>query len=293
MHFFWAFSEFVESNQKISLHLHPITELRTLTALVQQPSVTTAMHTNSPPSLTDSISGHVDSSNHTPPLTPHSYTNQIPSPVFSAANVTPNSGRNAYMPYANVSQSQSMVEVYTSAAYSPLSSPMSYNHYPMPSAGLLEHDVKLEAMSQMHGMHHGHHQNQHQQMMPLSRSPSVEDEHDLQSQIMSRNQERPTVVNIKTELTQWRGDLFLEVLGGGPFCNKKWSESNRDNNNNNKITWKRNLNWIGICLLVDFRIDFKSWSSDQPFFFVWMMNGQTVLRRNDGIACLQNMEIRL
>lgn len=99
-----------------------------------------------------------------------------------------------------------MVELYTSAAYSPLSSP----YYPMSSGALLgEHDVKLEAMSHghlhggiQHSHHHHQHQQHHQQMLQLSRSPSVEDERDLQSQIMSRNQERPTVVNIKTELTQ-------------------------------------------------------------------------------------------
>lgn len=169
-------------------------ELRTLTALVQQPLGASAMHSNSSPTLNGSISGQVDSSNHTPPLTPHSYTQQIPSPIFSSANIVPNSSRASYLPYGTVTQSQPMVELYTSAAYSPLSSP----YYSMSGSGLIgEHDVKLEAMSHscMHGIQQSHH-NSHQPMLHMSRSPS-DDERDLQSHIM--RQERPTVLNIKTE----------------------------------------------------------------------------------------------
>lgn len=92
-----------------------------------------------------------------------------------------------------------MVDMYSSAAYSPISSPF----YTLPSGNLLtEHEVKIEGMphSSPHGIH-----SHHQQMLQMtthqshSRSPSVDEERELQSQIVSRNLERPSVVNIKME----------------------------------------------------------------------------------------------
>lgn len=150
--------------------------------------------------------------NQTPPLSPRSYTSQIPSPLFTSStpSTTLNNTRTAnyLQPYVSLPQSQSMVEMYSSAAYSPISSP----YYTLPPGNLLgEHEVKIEGMSHSspHGVHsHTHHQMSHMtsQHPNHSRSPSVEDERELQScheitksQIVSRNLERPSVVNIKME----------------------------------------------------------------------------------------------
>lgn len=175
--------------------------MRSLVAL-HQPAA--AVHvTNSPPSMNGSVS-QVDS-NQTPPLSPRSFTGQIPSPIFTSStpNTTLNNARNAnyLQSYVSVPQSQPIgIEMYSSAAYSPISSP----YYTLPGANLLgEHEVKIEGMS--HTSPHGVHSHHHHHQMPLmtsqhhSRSPSVDDEHELQSQIMSRNLERPSVVNIKME----------------------------------------------------------------------------------------------
>lgn len=191
-------------------------ELRNLQARVyalHEPAATASVHaTHSPPTMNGPVS-HVDS-NQTPPLSPRSYTEQIPSPIFntSTPNPTLSNARagNYLQPYVNVPQSQSMIEMYTSssAVYSPNSSPF----YPLPNNLLAEHEVKIEGMphSSPHGIHshshhtqpQQHHHHHHQQMMHHqnhSRSPSLDDEHELQSQIMSRNMERPSVVNIKME----------------------------------------------------------------------------------------------
>lgn len=158
----------------------------------------TVVHaTNSPPSMNGSVS-QVDS-NQTPPLSPRSFTGQIPSPIFTSS--TPNTTRNPnyLQSYVSVPQSQPMIEMYSSAVYSPISSP----YYTLGGGNLLaDHEVKIEGMSHTspHGVHsHHHHQMSHMTSQHHSRSPSVEDEHELQSQIMSRNLERPSVVNIKME----------------------------------------------------------------------------------------------
>lgn len=186
-----------------------MTELRGLQTRaysLQDSTPTTIVHaTNSPPSMNGSIS-QVDS-NQTPPLSPRSFTGQIPSPIFnSTPNTTLNNARapNYLQSYVSVPQSQSMVEMCSSAVYSPISSP-----YYMPAGNLLsEHEVKIEGMPHVspHGVHshyHGHHHHQMSNMVSQhlnhSRSPSVDDEHELQSQIVSRNLERPSVVNIKME----------------------------------------------------------------------------------------------
>lgn len=178
-------------------------ELRNLTAALHQPVTTTIIHgQNSPPSMNGSVS-QVDS-NQTPPLSPHSYTGQIPSPIFTSStpNTTMNNTRatNYLQPYVSVPQSQSMVEMYSSAAYSPITSP----YYTLTPGNLLaEHEVKIEGMphTSPHSVHSHHHQMTHMTAphQNHSRSPSIEDERELQSQIVSRNLERPSVVNIKME----------------------------------------------------------------------------------------------
>lgn len=180
-----------------------IIELRNLTAAIHQPVTTTIIHgQNSPPSMNGSVS-QVDS-NQTPPLSPHSYTGQIPSPIFNSStpNTTMNNTRATNYATAcySVPQSQSMVEMYSSAAYSPITSP----YYTMTPGNLLaEHEVKIEGMphNSPHSVHSHHHQMTHMtaQHQNHSRSPSIEDERELQSQIVSRNLERPSVVNIKME----------------------------------------------------------------------------------------------
>lgn len=110
---------------------------------------------------------------------------------------------NYLQPYVSVSQSQPLtqIEMY-STAYSP-SSP--YGSSPYSGYNLLaEHEVKIEGMPHtsphaVHSHHHHHQQLSHMTSQQHSRSPSVDDEQDLQSQIMTRNSERPTVVNIKME----------------------------------------------------------------------------------------------
>lgn len=116
-------------------------------------------------------------------------------------------------PYAAVPQSQSMSEIYTSSAqYSPGSSP----YYLQPGNLLNEHEVKIEGMS--HSSPHAIHSIHHHQMLHMtpqhqnhSRSPSVDDERELQHQIVSRNQERPSVVNIKTEWSCQLVCLFVFI----------------------------------------------------------------------------------
>lgn len=170
------------------------------------PSTTTLVSHVSNPSPIMHGSVGVDGSNHTPPLSPRSYTQQIPSPIFNNNTSNGNTYLNntRYMPYVTGPQSQQMVDVYTSAAYSPISSP-----YGLAGNTLLEHEVKIEGISP-HNTGHNNIQHAHQQQHQLthnmhshqnshSRSPSVDDERDLQSQIMSRNLERPSVVNIKME----------------------------------------------------------------------------------------------
>lgn len=179
--------------------------MRTLTAALQQPTATTTIHSNSPPSMNGSVQTTVDSSNHTPPLSPRSsYTQQIPSPIFNTPNVTPNNTRSGFLPFAvNVNQSQAMSDMYSSSVYSPMSASSPY--YVMPSNNLLaEHEVKIEGLPAQHGIAHSYHNHHQMSHMPphsqsQSRSPSIDDEHDLQSQIVSRNLERPSVVNIKKE----------------------------------------------------------------------------------------------
>lgn len=176
-------------------------ELRTLTASLVQPSTTTMVShaSNSSPTMHGSVA--VDSSNQTPPLSPRSYTQQIPSPIFTTTtngNTTLNNSR--YMQEYVVPQSQSMVGAYTSAAYSPISSP----YYSLPSNNLLEHEIKMEGISAHSTPHtiqhaHHHHQMSHMTSQQHSRSPSIDDDREFQSQIVSRNLERPSVVNIKQE----------------------------------------------------------------------------------------------
>lgn len=154
------------------------------------------------------------------------YAHQIPSPVHPntptnlivANNLNQN---NKYMqPYivhhphhpSNIdasiySQSQAMM----TPSYSPTQSPKSLYYV---ANMMSEHDIKSENLHLQHSHHSHHHQHQmqdhmHQQMQHgpshnLSRSPSEDDEHDsgaeqnyheLQSQIIARNSERPTVVN--------------------------------------------------------------------------------------------------
>ncbi|XP_055305517.1 uncharacterized protein LOC129570103 isoform X2 [Sitodiplosis mosellana] len=176
------------------------TELRNLTAALHQPITTTIVHQNSPPSINGSVS-QVDS-NQTPPLSPRSFTGQIPSPLFtnSTPNTTMNNTRaaNYLQPYvSSVPQGQSMVEMYSTAAYSPVSSP----YYTLNSGNLLaEHEVKIEGMphSSPHSIHSHHmaHMATHQSH---SRSPSIDEEREQHAQMISRNLERPSVVNIKME----------------------------------------------------------------------------------------------
>lgn len=172
-------------------------ELRNLSASLHQPATTTIVHTTTSPS---SLNGSVSQVDQTPPLSPRSYTGQVPSPLFtnSNTNTTLNNTRASnYLQSYVVPQSQTMLEsMYTSStAYSPISSPY-YNI-------LSEHEVKVEGMphSSPHGVHFHHLQMSHMasQHQNQSRSPSVEDERELQSQIVSRNLERPSVVNIKME----------------------------------------------------------------------------------------------
>lgn len=163
--------------------------MRTLTAALQQPPP-------SPPSMNSSVQT-VDSSNHTPPLSPRSsYTQQIPSPIFNTPNVTPNNTRSGFLPFVN--QSQSMADMYSSTVYSPMSASSPY--YVMPSNNFGEHEVKIEGIP--HGISHSHHH--HHQMSHMtphsqshSRSPSIDDERDLQRPSVVI--ERPSVVNIKME----------------------------------------------------------------------------------------------
>lgn len=177
-----------------------IPELRSLQAALHQPAASIVHATNSPPSMNGSVS-QVDS-NQTPPLSPRSYTGQIPSPIFnnSTPNTTMNNTRTSnYMQPLTYSVPQSDL-MYSSAAYSPISSP----YYTIGGNLLAEHEVKIEGMphTSPHGVHsHHHHQMSHMtsQHQNHSRSPSVDDEQELQSQIMSRNLERPSVVNIKME----------------------------------------------------------------------------------------------
>lgn len=175
--------------------------MRNLTAAIQQaPATTMASHVSNPsPTMHGSVG--VDSSNHTPPLSPR-FNSGTPN-----GNTNLNISRYIEQQYQAIPQTQSMVELYqSSAAYSPISSPYSYS---LPPNNLFEHEVKLEGMpahSTTHGIHHGHHHHHHQMPQHMgsnqhhSRSPSVEDERrDMQSQIVSRNLERPSVVNIKME----------------------------------------------------------------------------------------------
>ncbi|XP_031621492.1 GATA zinc finger domain-containing protein 8-like isoform X2 [Contarinia nasturtii] len=186
------------NNNNNSILLESANDLRSLTASLNQPMTAIVHAQNSPPSINGSVS-QVETSNQTPPLSPRSYSGQIPSPIFT--NSTPNTSMNntratSYLPpYVSVPQSQAMVEMYSSAAYSPISSP----YYTLtPGSLLADHEVKVEAMP--HSPHSIH--SQHQQMTHMnqhSRSPSIDDERELQSQIVSRNLERPSVVNIKME----------------------------------------------------------------------------------------------
>lgn len=138
-------------------------------------------------------------SNQTPPLSPRSFTGQVPSPIFTSSTPS-NSRASNYLQSYIVPQSQSMVEMYTSsAAYSPIPSP----YYTLPGNLLSDHEVKVEnEVKYEPGVHsHHHHQMAHMTSQNHSRSPSVEDERELQSQIVSRNLERPSVVlsSIKME----------------------------------------------------------------------------------------------
>lgn len=143
---------------------------------------------NSPPS------NNVIDSNQTPPLSPRSYS--VPSPIFtnSTPTTTMNNTRGVGYMQSYVPQSQSL-EIY-STVYSPSTSP----YYMTPGSLLSEHEVKLEAHTSPHSINSHHHQlsqlsiNHHH-----SRSPSVDEERHLQSQIVSLNRERPSVVNIKME----------------------------------------------------------------------------------------------
>lgn len=178
--------------------------MHSLNASIQsQQSSTTLVHavTSSPPMNGSSALEH----SNTPPMSPRSYSQQIPSPLFtstpSIANGNPNMNNARAATYLHQYTPQSQpLEMYTSSAYSPISSP----YYGLASNNLLsEHDVKIEGMahtSPQHQTHHGHHQLNH---LPQhsSRSPSNDESNasDLQSQIVSRNLERPSVVNIKHE----------------------------------------------------------------------------------------------
>lgn len=171
------------------------------------PSTTTLVsHVSNTSPIMHGSSVAIDSNNHTPPLSPRSYTQQIPSPIFNNNTSNGNTYLNntRYMPYVTGPQSQQMIDVYTSAAYSPISSP-----YGLAGNNLLEHDVKIEGISPHstgHQIQHAHQQqhqmthNMHSNQNSHSRSPSVDEERNhLQSQIMSLNLERPSVVNIKME----------------------------------------------------------------------------------------------
>lgn len=183
-------------NQIIYTFFFNFLDLRSLTASLHQP-LGSMIHQNSPPSINGSVA-QVETSNHTPPLSPRSYTAQVPSPIFTSStpstSLSNTRATNYLQSYVSVPQSQP-IEMYSSAAYSPISSP----YYLTTGSLLAEHEVKVEAMP--HSPHSIHSQ---QQQLPHmnqnhSRSPSIDDERELQSQIVSRNLERPSVVNIKME----------------------------------------------------------------------------------------------
>lgn len=165
-------------------------------------------HQNGSPSHIEHHHQNLSPNNQHHILTPMQYTHQLPSPVTTNAPtnlINPTTGKyiHQYLVHQpNVDVQSSMI---TPPSYSPIQSP---KYYGMPQANMInEHEIKIENNNHnvihvghinhsVHNIHSMHQQN--------SRSPSVEDEkisnpeaniHELQSQIMARNAERPTVVN--------------------------------------------------------------------------------------------------
>lgn len=143
------------------------------------------------------------------------YTHQLSPVTSSATNLINPTGKfiqHSYMVHNPHMDVQAMM---TPPSYSPMQSPKSIAYYGITPGNIIgEHEVKIEAnhhhhhhhgVVQSHGIHaHLQHLQPHIQTHgSASRSPSVEDErvnnesnlHELQSQILARNAERPTVVN--------------------------------------------------------------------------------------------------
>lgn len=156
---------------------------------------------NGSPSQIDHHNLSPNNQHHT--LTTMQYTHQLASPITTNAptHLISPTGKylhQQYLVHANDVQSNMI----TPPSYSPIQSP---KYYGIANGNLIsEHDVKIE--NNQNVIHHIQHSMQHQQHLQShhSRSPSIEDEkisnpesnlHELQSQILARNAERPTVVN--------------------------------------------------------------------------------------------------
>lgn len=143
------------------------------------------------------------------------YTHQLPSPV------TTNAPSNLIDPVSKYMRQQYLVHqpgmdvqtMITPPSYSPIQSPKTY--YGLTGSHIIqEHDIKIENnhhnVIQAHVNHGGHLHTLHHHLQSHpqhSRSPSVEDEkmsspesnlHELQNQILARNSERPSVVNVNS-----------------------------------------------------------------------------------------------